>query len=133
MRGADELALVVQLATLTEDRSPDEQRALMAVALRVDKERSRFTVTNPMPIRPYLFQDVLDTYEPGEGRPIGAGKANLGKFRRMVERFDVNVAEGAAAQHAATRAGFAASRAALGAGPAVDAEATDEEGATDAG
>lgn len=125
MRGVDELALVVKLATETEDRSPDEQRALMAVALRVDKDRARFSVTNPVPIRPYLFQDVLDTYEPGEGRPIGAGKANLGKFRRMVERFDLQLAEGYGSQIASRAAGFAASRA-IEAGAPVDDEADVE-------
>jgi hypothetical protein len=42
----DELKLVVELACLTEARSDDEQRALVAVAWRCDQEHNRDTVTN---------------------------------------------------------------------------------------
>lgn len=46
MSALDQLALVVRLACLTEDRDNTEQKALLAVAERVDKEWNAQTITN---------------------------------------------------------------------------------------
>lgn len=40
MNKTDELALVVELACLTNDRTPAEHRALVAVAKRVDRAKN---------------------------------------------------------------------------------------------
>lgn len=42
-----DLALVVQLAALTEDRDPAEQKALERIALRVDRAINRQVSNNP--------------------------------------------------------------------------------------
>ena len=47
MTAAQDLAIIVDLACLTEDRSRTEQRALLAVAKRVDKAINAQTGTNP--------------------------------------------------------------------------------------
>lgn len=47
MRKIEQLAVVIELACLTEDRSKKEQKALLDVARRVDRERNRLTLTNP--------------------------------------------------------------------------------------
>lgn len=41
-----DLAHVVALAALTEDRNPAEQRALEQTALRLDRDRNRYTASN---------------------------------------------------------------------------------------
>lgn len=47
MTALDDLRAVIGLACLTEDRSDDEQRALLRVAARVDNECNALTTTNP--------------------------------------------------------------------------------------
>jgi len=44
---SEQLALVVELAVLTEHRTIDEQAALLAVAAQLDYERNRQSLTNP--------------------------------------------------------------------------------------
>lgn len=46
MTKLEDLAAVVELACLIEDRSDAEQRALLRTAMQVDNERNKFTVTN---------------------------------------------------------------------------------------
>lgn len=46
MTALDDLETVVSLALLTEDRTPQEQRALLRVAVRVEKERNASTTRN---------------------------------------------------------------------------------------
>lgn len=47
MRSVEQLAVVIRLAALTEDRSRSEQAALEAVAARCDKERNQLSISNP--------------------------------------------------------------------------------------
>lgn len=69
-RWYDQLALVVELACLTQDRTNDEQRALLRVAAKVDAERRKETTTNPPEWRvaPYLEQMADDTRVLDEGQ-----------------------------------------------------------------
>lgn len=55
-RWLDQLAVVVELACLTDDRTNNEQRSLLQVAAKVDRQRALETTTNPPEIRvaPYL-------------------------------------------------------------------------------
>lgn len=46
MTALDDLELVVSLALLTEDRSPQEQRALLRVAVRIEADRNSTTSEN---------------------------------------------------------------------------------------
>ncbi len=46
MSRLDRLSIVLDVACLTVDRSPVEQRAMLALALRVDLDRGAFTMTN---------------------------------------------------------------------------------------
>jgi len=61
----DSLASVVELACTVEDRDAVEQRALIEVALMLDKRRGRFTVSNRHPVAPRLVELVL------EGQKVG--------------------------------------------------------------
>jgi len=102
----EEAALVIVLATLTEDRTPDEQRALSAWAARVDTARASFAsktispngrvVLDPdkaAPVRPWLFDAVWETYEPDEGRRLREPKTERAKVERAKLRFDEATAE----------------------------------------
>jgi hypothetical protein len=62
----DELAIVIELACLTEDRTKEEQRALLHIAQRLDKKRAKQVVTNPHPVKPYLERRVESTWDPQE-------------------------------------------------------------------
>jgi hypothetical protein len=84
----DELALVIELACQTADRSPQEQRALLATALRVDVQRSRLVIGNPNPVRPYLFEQAVETYDPDGGKPVRPAKGQLAKLNRRHATFD---------------------------------------------
>ena len=81
MSALSDLATVVELACLTEDRGPDEQRALLAVALGVDKDRGRFTVTNHDPRPPTLVPLVK------EGQLVGLTMAQAQAYNRLVAKW----------------------------------------------
>lgn len=90
MRAADQLAAVIGLACETEDRTPDEQRALFAVALRVDRDRAKYTLTNLVPHRPHLAALVVESYQPADDQR----RANLSAAdRRALERLDTDWAK----------------------------------------
>lgn len=74
MTRVDELGLVVELASLTFDRTRDEQRALLHFAWEVDKERNAHVVTNKRwrdgeRLEPLsrLVESVHESWEPSEG------------------------------------------------------------------
>lgn len=92
MRGVDELAMVVELACETSDRSTDEQKALLSVALKVDCDRAKWLTTNSEPVRPYLFDRAEDTYEPDSGRRLRTPKGMRTKLDRQIERFEEGLA-----------------------------------------
>lgn len=84
MRKIDELAAVIELACLTEDRDPEEQRALLAVALRVDRERGSFRSMNlDHLVAPHLFVSVQETYRPSEGRRVEPTQPQLRKYVKL--------------------------------------------------
>ena len=87
MRRIDEEATVVMLACLTEDRSPDEQRALLSMALRIDCERGAFTVTNPAPRHPILVAEARFSYDPSEGRRVDLLKPQRERFDRLLAQW----------------------------------------------
>ena len=84
MSRADREATVVGLAMLTDDRTDDEHRALLEVAISVDKRRAAWTVTNRAPIRPYLFQEVIDSAPSRRPPP----RAMLDAYARLLDRYD---------------------------------------------
>jgi len=56
----EELALVIQLACITEDRDDAEQRALIAWAWDCDKDHNRNTITNRARRAPnFELQDLV--------------------------------------------------------------------------
>lgn len=114
----DELALVVELAILTEDRAPEEQRALLRTALKVDVTRARWTITNPDPVEPHLTLRVAASYEPGDGRKIRVPAEVDRRFSRCVMSYRRGLAEHLQ-QQAAIR-----DRARAGAGEAIHGEAS---------
>ena len=86
----DDLECVVRLACLTEHRDSDEQRALLAVAARVESELNKSTTRN-MTARwgqpaSTLTDLVEDTYVP-EGRRVSLPKATREKLVRRRERW----------------------------------------------
>lgn len=88
MRRADQEALVVLLACQTNDRTPDEQRALLAVASRLDAERGAFTTTNVGHAKPpTLYPEVLDTYDPSEGRRVMPTRQQIEAHERRAAKW----------------------------------------------
>lgn len=87
MRREDELALVVRVACETEDRDPDEQRAMLAVALWVDLERGAF-VTGNRPQPPSLVALVEETYDPSEGRRVHLTAGDRARYERLRARWE---------------------------------------------
>jgi hypothetical protein len=92
VRGVDELALVVDLACETSDRSPDEQKALLSVALKIDCERAKWLTGNSTPTRPYLFDKAESTYDPDSGRRVRTPKAMRSKLERQIGRYEEGLA-----------------------------------------
>lgn len=62
-------ATVIELACLTEDRDPSEQRAMLEAALWVDNERARFLSRKSAPVVPFLTLLVDASYNPAEDDP----------------------------------------------------------------
>lgn len=87
MAAIDDVALVVELACMTNDRAPDEQRALLRVALRTDIERSRFTITNPNPIEPFLTDLAIGTYAVSTGRRVTLTAQQRKQYEAMAGRW----------------------------------------------
>lgn len=92
----DVIATVIEIACLTEDRDPEEQRAMLELALWVDNERARF-LWGASPVPPTLTELVDKTYrddsveiddtlfgeEPPSRRPVelmGAQRKQLAKL-----------------------------------------------------
>lgn len=77
----EDLALVVGLSLLIEDRAPEEQRALLRIAYRLDKDRNKDTVPHRPVVPPSaLYLDVLATYRSSEGRRVGTLGAKVDKY-----------------------------------------------------
>jgi hypothetical protein len=103
MRNAEQMALVVKLACETADRAVAEQQALMAVAASVDLDlasavgKTRFMngkivmdPDKPLPIRPWLFEYAVASYEP-DGRRAAIPRPLASRMKRATERFDKEV------------------------------------------
>lgn len=90
MNARDNLVTVLEVACLTADRSPEEQRALLAVALRLDLERGAFVQANyrngAKPDGPRLMARVEGSYEP-DGPRVKPTKAQLDQWTRLMERW----------------------------------------------
>lgn len=82
-----DLGLVIDVACLIEDRAPDEQRAMLATALRLDCELGAFTVGNRWLQRPRYVRRVIATYNPAEGKPAGLSKQQLVRYRTLAGRW----------------------------------------------
>jgi hypothetical protein len=88
MTKLDDLATVIDLACLTEDRDPGEQRALLALALDADMDRGAFLSSNADPRPPTLVTHVEASYNPPDGgRMASLTKAQREKYGRLVERW----------------------------------------------
>lgn len=85
----DDLALVLTLASMTEDRAPNEQRAMLAVALRLDLDRGAFVVGNRELQRPRWVRHVAATYDPSDGKPVGPTKSQAEQYARLTERWSL--------------------------------------------
>lgn len=93
MTVTDDLVLVVELACLTADRDPVEQRALIATALRLDRERGKFTakaIEQGTAHPPVLVDQVVATYgpEPDAGRPANLTTAQTAKLEKLREAWE---------------------------------------------
>lgn len=88
MSREEQLAVVVQLACLTEDRAGSEQRALLDTALRLEAKRSAFTSVGERPQPPWLTRYVEETYRPSEGRRVELTTAQRQKLERIESSWD---------------------------------------------
>ena len=80
MSHRDNLVTVLEVACLTADRSPEEQRAMLAVALKLDIERGAFVQANYRgnltPVAPCLVKMVTDTSEPSAAVVLTVGQSS---------------------------------------------------------
>lgn len=84
----DALGLVIDLACLTEDRAPDEQRAMIEVALRLDCDLGAFTVTNRERMQaPRYLKRVCGTYNPSEGRTVRPTTQEARRYETLDQRW----------------------------------------------
>jgi len=79
------IATVIHLASLTEDRAPEEQRAMIELALWVDNERARFLTGHPAPVVPHLTVLVDATYHPADEDDTERLFDDVAPTRRAVE------------------------------------------------
>jgi hypothetical protein len=86
----DELQTILELACLTNDRDPKEQRALLNLALRLDQDFGAFTTWNHDRRSPHLVDLVEETYQPEEGsRRAKLTTAQQGMMSRLTARWIV--------------------------------------------
>ncbi|HVJ95347.1 MAG TPA: hypothetical protein VNC41_00790 [Acidimicrobiia bacterium] len=78
---------VLRVACLTEDRAPDEQRAMLAVALRLDLDFGAFVTGNRELRHPCLVALVEDTYQP-TGARVTLTSAQREQYGRLAERWE---------------------------------------------
>lgn len=83
MKRREEEEAVLLVACLTEDRAPDEQRAMLAMALRLDKDWGEFTNMNTDRRSPCLTRLVEATYDPSEGRHVSLTSQQRGDLDRL--------------------------------------------------
>lgn len=91
MNEHERLASVLAVACLTEDRTGDEQRALLDLGLRLDIERASFASHRHAPgppARPCFVQMVKESYRPSEGRRVSLGRVDAERLRRLERKFD---------------------------------------------
>lgn len=93
----DDLATVVELACLTGDRTPTEQRALLATAMRTELDLNAATTRNLRTRGPTAQPSTLvDTAEashtPSEGRPIVLPPKARARVDRQRARFTHDLA-----------------------------------------
>lgn len=90
MTALDDMTLVVELACLTEDRTDEEQRALLRVAARLDREANRFTTTNrrsgPASRLTRLVHDTRELVD--DQRPVGLKAGELEKLEAHAALWD---------------------------------------------
>lgn len=79
------LTRVLEVAALTEDRAPDEQRAMLNLALVIDMGRGAFVNTNHDLLPPTMVAHVEATYSPSSGRHIGLTTQQREKYERLRE------------------------------------------------
>lgn len=84
--------LVLEVALLTEDRSREEQRALLDFALRLDNEANRLTVTNRRPRDEPAYVYVLavtGSWRPSKpSRPVTLTATEREGWQKRVNRWD---------------------------------------------
>jgi len=83
----DNLTMMVtalDVACMTEDRSPTEQRALLDLALKLDKERGAFVSTNKAVHPPTLVAHVEATYDPSFGRTVSLTSGQREQYNRLL-------------------------------------------------
>jgi hypothetical protein len=81
---------VLLLACETNDRAPDEQRAVLNEALRLDMERGAFRYwrdADDAPIPPTLVAHAEATYEPSFGRVVSLTSADRIRYERLLDRW----------------------------------------------
>lgn len=95
---ADQLRTVVEVACLTADRAPAEQRALLAAATHVENDLNKATNRNlarraDQPACT-LVDLVESTYDPAdEGRPVAVNAAVRAKLERRRQRWTEDSAD----------------------------------------
>lgn len=87
MTRTQEYETVLRVACLTEDRSSDEQRAMLAMALMLDGDFATYRPGKQEPRYPELTRLVEETYAP-EGRRVNLTAQQREALAAMEHRFD---------------------------------------------
>lgn len=79
--------IVMTVACLTEDRDPAEQRAMLAVALRLDGALASFSTSNPEAHPPRYVNMVDETYMPADGKRVEMTGAQRAAYQKLVDKW----------------------------------------------
>lgn len=89
MRKLERDVVVLDVACLTNDRGGDEQRAMLDLALEVDKARGAFMAHNTDLAPPVMVAHVEATYEPSTGRPVSLTAQQRKQYDALRARWEV--------------------------------------------
>lgn len=88
MNQTEVLVTVLEVACLTEDRAPSEHRAMLDLALYLDKERGAFVATNHHPAPPTLVAHVEATRVLNDDRPSTLTSAQRKQYDALRARWE---------------------------------------------
>lgn len=90
MSALDDLRSVIELACNVEDRSDDEQRALLRVAVKTDNEANKLTVSNRRQGPAWRLHEIAESTRvlADDEKPISVADKDRAKLDRRADEWD---------------------------------------------